>query len=135
MPKRRAVCPCCHAPVRCQIRWSSQNKDDYTCKHCQADLKRISTDKQPWTTVIMLVIFAPSVISGVLIAWGVARFYFWPILPLFVLSVVLMLLLNLIQFPYTNAFIKVVKAPPADPYAAHPPTCPSDFLTGPSQQL
>ncbi|MFG0250846.1 MAG: hypothetical protein ACF8OB_18315 [Phycisphaeraceae bacterium JB051] len=134
MLKRHAVCPCCHAPVRCVVRWSSKNKDDFTCKHCQAELKRVSTDKQPWTSVIIIVILLPSVTLGLFIPFLIRTGYWWAIFPLFVLSVVLMLVFNFIQFPYTNAFIKVVKNQPPEPNATHPPTCPSDFLTGTSQQ-
>jgi hypothetical protein len=98
-----AVCPLCQARIPRQLAWNKQQRDVRKCPACNTLLRRFDTDRQPLTTIIVLLIFAP-----LLPALFVAVLFYshigviaWAI-PLAATPVCYAI--NQWQFPYTNGF-------------------------------
>lgn len=98
-----AVCPLCEARIPRYIAWNRRQRDVRTCPACNAQLRRFDTDRQPLTTVIVLLILAPLVIAVLVAAFLSSRIGIiaWAI-PL--VSVPFCYAINQWQFPYTNGF-------------------------------
>lgn len=121
MLKVTATCPTCEHRVPCGFSWTNRSRDFKRCRNCHAELRRFNTDKQPWTTLILLMIFTPALpftlASAVALirATDVALEHGWAAigttlgyslisLGLLLISVVVMAGMNFIQAPYSNGF-------------------------------
>jgi uncharacterized protein len=101
--KYMAKCPECDEKIRAGKEWSLTDSNYRTCPRCETRLRRVNTDTQPLTSIIAIVVLTPLVIS---IATCAGLFNYigpWALL-IVPVGVVLMFVVNAIQYPYTNTF-------------------------------
>ncbi len=99
-----AKCPECGEKIGAGKEWSSKESRFRICPHCEAKLMRISTDAKPWTQIIAIVVLSPIIVS---VAFSYALYQSLGLIVLLfpIGGIILMFIINAIQFPYTNTFV------------------------------
>lgn len=100
--KVRAICPECGTRVPSPWFWDPRG-GIYCCPACRVYLRHYNVDRQPYTTLIGLIVLSP--------VFGLIGAMFWLshtigllALPLPLLGLPLVFILTWLQFPYTNRF-------------------------------
>jgi hypothetical protein len=111
--KRTAICPLCSAPMPAfrvyrndaggwVVQFGHGAKDQ--CPGCGVVLKRVSVDKQPWTSLIILAVLSP-LLAGTFACGVLAEDYGMQTFYLFVPAFLASLAFAMMQAPFTNAFV------------------------------
>ena len=103
-----AVCPCCQKRLSTRLTYRRKRRDLRRCDGCGALLFRVNTDVQPWSLMLLTVLFGLLIFTPVCVLWFSADFGWWS-LPLAFMGVPLALLFDYLQFPYTNGYVQWYK--------------------------
>lgn len=100
-----ATCPCCQKRLATRFTYRRKRKDLRRCDGCGALLFRVNTDVQPWSLLLLLVVFDLVVLTPLVSLWFMSTLGWWS-LPLAFSGVPLAAAFDYLQFPYTNGYVQ-----------------------------
>ena len=103
MLRKTTVCPTCGCAIPPRWTLSPKRRDLRTCPACGELLFRVNTDRQPWTMLVLLLVVAPGML-GPLAAFFYSSTLRWWGLALLPCGLLGSLLVDVLQFPFTNGY-------------------------------
>ena len=101
--KVKSLCPSCNSRIPRRFGWNKSQPNVRVCDHCNSLLRRYSTDRQPLTALITLLVFSPILIALLvqfLLPWTME----WIAYLFILLALPVSYFINLWQEPYTNGY-------------------------------